>query len=123
VKCDNLFITSWVKTDGKTVSQKRNINIIVFNPSIEAQFALDIIFDKHIKAKDLKYIPKQGLSVSISGYRILVSLKDYDNKDFFYFIDYKDNGTNKHYKIKLLVLPISQNILAEHEGDFLIKKQ
>lgn len=123
VKCNDLFITSWTKTDGRTASQRRNINIIIFNPSIEAQFGLDIIFDKQIKSKDLKYSTKQGVSVNSSGHRIIISFEDYDKNDLFYFIDYRDKETKKNFKIKLLVLPINPNVLVEHEGNFLIKKQ
>jgi len=118
---ENLAIAPWVKTDGKTVTQQRSINIIVFNPTLELEFSISVKFDQHIKQRNLKYSEKEGISVDTNGYRIIVTLKDYDYSNLFYLIEYKDPDTGKKYYIKILFLPLNSNLLLNYEGSFLIK--
>lgn len=120
-ECNNLSIKPWVKTDGGSTTQKRNINIIVFNPNLESEFSIAIKFDKNIREKNLKFSKSTGLTVSSTGHKIIISGKDYDYTNLFYQVEYQDPETKKNYKIKLLLLPLFPNILANYEGSFLIK--
>ncbi|WP_313529194.1 DNA phosphorothioation-dependent restriction protein DptH [Sphingobacterium multivorum] len=121
IEHENLTLNPWVKTDGKTPTQQRSINIIAFNPTLESEFSISIKFDQYIKARNLKYSDKEGISVDTSGYRIIVNLRDYDYSDLFYLIEYKDPDTGKKYYIKLLLLPLSSQLLSKYEGNFSIK--
>ncbi|WP_286856476.1 MULTISPECIES: DNA phosphorothioation-dependent restriction protein DptH [Sphingobacterium] len=122
IEYENLPLVPWAKTDGqRTASQQRNINVIVFNPTLQSEFSVSIKFDQHIKSRNLKYSKKEGISIDTSGYRIVMTVRDYDYSDLFYLIEYKDSETRKNYKIKILLIPLNTALLSNYEGNFQIK--
>jgi DNA phosphorothioation-dependent restriction protein DptH len=119
VEGDNLLQTVWFRTDGTSVSKSRNVNVIVFNPSLELPFKINVKYDQFIKKEGLKI--KQGsknISVANSGFSIVVEFKEFDADNLFSLIEYRDSETDKKYAIKILHLPFKPNIISQYEGTF-----
>lgn len=124
IEGENLMQTYWYRTDGESVSKKRNINLIVFNPSLELPFKINVKFDQSIKKDGLKI--KHGLNninVSSSGFSIVVEFKEFNADELFSLIEYKDSETDKRYTIKILHLPFEQNVISQFEGNFQLNVQ
>lgn len=119
IEGENLLQTLWYRTDGESVSKKRNVNLIVFNPSLELPFKLNVKFDQSIKKEGLKI--KQGsknISITNSGFSIVIEFKEFDADNLFSLIEYRDSETDKKYIIKVLHLPFKPNIISQFEGNF-----
>ena len=119
VEGDNLLQTIWFRTDGTSVSKNRNVNIIVFNPSLELPFKINVKYDQFIKKEGLKI--KQGsknINVVNSGFSIVVDFKEFDADNLFSLIEYRDSETDKKYAIKILHLPFKPNVISQFEGTF-----
>ncbi|MFH6936342.1 DNA phosphorothioation-dependent restriction protein DptH [Flavobacterium sp. FlaQc-30] len=121
---ENLLQTLWYKSDGDSVSKKRNINLIVFNPSLEYPFKVNVKYDQFIKKEDLNI--KQGsknINVNSSGYNIIIEFKEFDADILFSLIEFKDSGTEKRYLIKILHLPFNPAVFSHFEGNFQLNVQ
>lgn len=119
VEGDNLLQTIWFRADGTSVSKNRNVNIIVFNPTLELPFKINVKYDQFIKKEGLKV--KQGsknISVANSGFSIVVEFKEFDADNLFSLIEYRDSETDKKYAIKILHLPFRPNVISQYEGTF-----
>lgn len=124
IKGDNLLQTLWYKTDGDSASKKRNVNLVVFNPSLEYPFKVNVRYDQFIKKEDLNI--KQGsknIDVTSSGYNIVIEFKEFDDNNLFSLIEYKDSDTEKRYVIKILHLPFNPTIISQFEGNFQLNVQ
>lgn len=119
VEGDELIPTPWFRTDGDSISKNRNVNLIVFNPFLELPFKINVKYNQSIKTEGLKI--KQGsknISVTNSGFSIVIEFKEFDAENLFSLIEYRDSETNKRYIIKVLHLPFKQNIISQFEGNF-----
>ncbi len=125
VEGDNLLQTLWCREDGESVSKKRNINVIIFNPSLELPFKVIVKYDQFIKKEGLniKQGTKKNIDVSNSGKAIVVEFKTFDAEELFYLIEYKDPETDKRYLIKVLHLPFNSNVISQFEGTFQLAVQ
>jgi DNA phosphorothioation-dependent restriction protein DptH len=124
IEGDNLLQTLWYKTDGDSVSKKRNVNLIVFNPSLELPFKINVKYDQFIKKEGLNI--KQGsknINVTNSGFSIVIEFKEFDAESLFSLIEYRDSETDKRYVIKILHLPFKPNIISQFEGNFQLNIQ
>jgi len=124
IEGDNLLQTIWYNTDGDSVSKKRNLNLIVFNPSLELPFKINVKYDQFIKKEGLSI--KHGsknISATNSGFSIVLEFKEFDAQNLFTLIDYKDSETDKKYVIKILHLPFNPNIISQFEGNFQLNIQ
>ena len=124
IEGDNLLQSLWYKTDGDSVSKKRNLNVIIFNPSLELPFKINIRYDQFIKKEgiNIKQCSK-GVNVSNSGFSIAVEFKEFDAENLFSLIEYRDSETDKKYVIKILHLPFKANIISKFEGNFQLNIQ
>lgn len=119
IEGDNLLQTIWYKTDGDSVSKRRNVNIIVFNPSLELPFKINVKYDQFIKKDGLRI--KQGAkncNVSSSGFNIIVEFNEFNADNLFSLIEYRDSETDKKYAIKILHLPFKSTVISQFEGNF-----
>ncbi len=125
VEGDNLLQTIWCRQDGESVSKKRNINLIIFNPSLELPFKVTVKYDQFIKKEGLniKQGSKKNIDVSNSGKSIVIEFKAFDADALFYLIEYRDPETDKRYLIKVLHLPFSSNVFSQFEGTFQLAVQ
>ncbi|PXY40602.1 DNA phosphorothioation-dependent restriction protein DptH [Flavobacterium cheongpyeongense] len=124
IKGDNLLQTLWYKTDGDSASKKRNVNLIVFNASLEYPFKVNVRYDQFIKKEDLNI--KQGsknINVTSSGYNIVIEFKEFDANNLFSLIEYKDSETEKRYLIRILCLPFNPTVISQFEGNFQLNVQ
>ncbi|WP_426482112.1 DNA phosphorothioation-dependent restriction protein DptH [Chryseobacterium sp. R2ACT005] len=119
---DNLLQTFWYKADGDSTSKKRNINLIVFNPSLELPFKLNAKYDQFIKKEGLRVRSgSENIKVTNSGYNIVIEFVKFNPESLFSLIEYKDSETDKKYLIKILYLPFKENVISEFEGNFQLK--
>ena len=124
IEGENLLQTLWYKTDGDSVSKKRNVNLIVFNPSLEYPFKVNVKYDQFIKKEGLNI--KQGaknINVSNSGFSIVIEFIEFDANNLFSLIEYKDSETDKRYVIKILHLPFNPTIISQFEGNYQLNVQ
>lgn len=124
IEGDNLLQTLWYKTDGESVSKKRNVNLIVFNPSLELPFKVNVKYDQFIKKEGINV--KQGsksINASNSGHNLIVDFKEFDADNLFSLIEYRDSETKKKYVIKILHLPFNPNVISQYEGNFQLNVQ
>jgi len=124
IEGENLMQTFWYRTDGESVAKKRNVNLIVFNPSLELPFKINVKFDQSIKKDGLKI--KQGsnnINVSSSGFSIVIEFKEFYADELFSLIEYRDSETDKKYIIKILHLPFNSTIISQFEGNFQLNVQ
>ncbi len=121
---DNLLQTIWYRTDGESVSKKRNLNLIVFNPSLELPFKIIVKYDQFIKKDDINIkIGSKFISAVNSGHNLIVEFKEFDANNLFSLIEYRDSETEKRYVIKILHLPFNPNIVSQFEGNFQLNVQ
>lgn len=124
VEGDNLHQTIWYRTDGESVSKKRNLNLIVFNPSLELPFKIIVKYDQFIKKDDINIkIGSKFISAVNSGHNLIVEFKEFDANNLFSLIEYRDSETEKRYVIKILHLPFNPNIVSQFEGNFQLNVQ
>lgn len=124
VEGDNLLQTLWSKTDGESVSKRRNLNLIVFNPSLELPFKISVKYDQFIKKEGLNIkLGSKNISVTNSGYNIIIEFKEFDAENLFSLIEYRDPETDKRYVIKILHIPFKQNVISQFEGNFQLNVQ
>lgn len=124
IEGDNLLQTLWYRTDGETVSKKRNVNLIVFNPSLELPFKINIKYDQFIKKEGINVkLGSKNISAISSGFNLVVEFKEFDADDLFSLIEYRDAETDKKYVIKILHLPFNQNVISQFEGTFQLNVQ
>ncbi|ACU07678.1 conserved hypothetical protein [Flavobacteriaceae bacterium 3519-10] len=119
IEGDNLLQTLWYKTDGDSVSKKRNVNLIVFNPSLELPFKINVRYDQFIRKEGINI--KQGsdkIKAIASGYNIIIEFNEFDSDKLFSLIEYRDSETEKRYLIKILHLPFDSHVLSQFEGNF-----
>ncbi len=124
IEGDNLLQTLWYRTDGDSVSKKRNVNLIVFNPSLEFPFKINVKYDQFIKREGLNI--KQGSknsSITNSGFNIVIEFKEFEADNLFSLIEYRDSETDKRYVIKILHLPFKPNVISPFEGNFQLNVQ
>ncbi|MFH6936064.1 DNA phosphorothioation-dependent restriction protein DptH [Flavobacterium sp. FlaQc-30] len=124
IEGDNLLQTVWLKADGDSVSKKRSLNLIVFNPSLELPFKISVKYDQFIKKDGINI--KEGsknIAVTNSGYSIVIEFKEFDASNLFSLVEYRDSETEKRYVIKILHLPFKSNILSQFEGYFQLNIQ
>jgi len=124
VEGDNLLQTLWFKTDGDSASKRRNVNVIIFNPTLELPFKIGIKYDQFTKKEGL-YAKSQSknLSVSTSGFSITVEIKAFDAENLFSLIEYRDPDTDKRYVIRILHVPFGPTVLSQFEGNFFLNIQ
>ncbi|NDP21185.1 MAG: DNA phosphorothioation-dependent restriction protein DptH [Paludibacter sp.] len=116
---DNLLQTTWYKTDGDSVSKKRNVNLIVFNPSLVLPFRINVKYDQFIKKEGLNVkLGSKNITVSNSGYNIIIEFTEFDADNLFSLIEYRDVETDKKYVIKILHLPFKSTVISQFEGNF-----
>ena len=116
---ENLMQTIWYKSDGDSVSKKRNVNLIAFNPSLEYPFKINAKFDQSMKKDGLNV--RQGsknITASTSVHSIVIEFKEFDQDNMFSLIEYKDADTEKKYLIKILHLPFDASVISQFEGNF-----
>lgn len=124
IEGDNLLQTLWYRTDGETISKKRNINLIVFNPSIELPFKVNVRFEQFIKKEGLAVkVGSKNISATNSGYSIVLEFASFEADNLFSLIEYRDPETEKRYVIRILHLPFEPSILASFEGTFQLNVQ
>jgi DNA phosphorothioation-dependent restriction protein DptH len=124
VEGDNLLQTIWYRTDGESVSKKRNLNLIIFNPSLELPFKIIVKYDQFIKKDDINIkIGSKCISAVNSGHNLIVEFKEFDANNLFSLIEYRDSETEKRYVIKILHLPFNPNIVSQFEGNFQLNVQ
>ncbi|MFY7739224.1 MAG: DNA phosphorothioation-dependent restriction protein DptH [Flavobacterium sp.] len=124
IEGDNLLQTFWYRTDGESVSKKRNVNLIVFNPSLELPFKINVKYDQFIKKEGINI--KQGsksINATNSGHNLIVEFKEFDADNLFSLIEYRDSETDKKYVIKILHLPFNPNVISQFEGNFQLNVQ
>ena len=121
---NKLFQTIWKREDGESVAKKRNINLIAFNPSIETPFTVSVRFDQFIKKDGLSVkVGAKNISVSSSGYSIVLEFTNFDADDLFSLVEYRDPDTDKRYVIRILHLPFESTALSAFEGTFQLHVQ
>tara|TARA_R110000868_G_scaffold161699_1_gene392468 strand:+ start:7841 stop:13036 length:5196 start_codon:yes stop_codon:yes gene_type:complete len=121
---DNLLQTMWFRTDGDSVSKRRSINLIVFNPSLELPFKINVKYNQSIRKEGLNIkIGSKGINASNSGHNIILEFREFDADNLFSLIQYRDSETDKKYVIKVLHLPFTQNVISQFEGNFQLKVQ
>jgi DNA phosphorothioation-dependent restriction protein DptH len=124
VEGDNLLQTLWFKTDGDSASKRRNVNIIVFNPTLELPLKITVRYDQFMKKEGLSVRSQsKGIGVSTSGFSIIVECKSFDAENLFSVVEYRDPDTDKKYLIRILHLPFKSNVLSQFEGNFLLNIQ
>lgn len=124
VEGDNLLQTLWFKTDGDSPSKRRNVNVIVFNPTLELPFKFNVRYDQFLKKEGLSAKSQSKNSVvTTSGFSIIVEIKAFDAENLFSSIEYRDPDTDKRYVIKILHLPFDTNVLSQFEGNFFLNIQ
>ncbi|MCW4470219.1 DNA phosphorothioation-dependent restriction protein DptH [Flavobacterium sp. MFBS3-15] len=124
VEGDNLLQTLWFKTDGDSASKRRNVNIIVFNPTLELPLKITVRYDQFMKKEGLSARSQsKGIGVSTSGFSIIVECKSFDAENLFSVVEYRDPDTDKKYLIRILHLPFKSNVLSQFEGNFLLNIQ
>lgn len=124
IEGDNLLQTLWYRTDGESVSKKRNVNLIVFNPSLELPFKVNVKYDQFIKKEGINI--KQGsksINATNSGHNLIVEFKEFDADNLFSLIEYRDSETDKRYVIKILHLPFNPSVISQFEGNFQLNVQ
>ena len=124
IEGDNLLQTLWYRTDGESVSKKRNVNLIVFNPSLELPFKINVKYDQFIKKEGINI--KQGsksINATNSGHNLILEFKEFDADNLFSLIEYRDSETDKRYVIKILHLPFNPNVILQFEGNFQLNVQ
>lgn len=121
---NNLFQTIWKREDGESAAKKRNINLIVFNPSIETPFNVSVRFDQFIKKEGLAVkVGSKNISVSNSGYSIQLEFTQFDADNLFSLVEYRDPDSDKRYVIRILHLPFESTALSAFEGTFQLHVQ
>lgn len=124
IEGDNLLQTLWYNTDGDSVSKKRNVNLIVFNPSLDLPFKINVKYDQFIKKEGLNIkLGSKNIGVNNSGFSIVIEFKELDTNNLFTLIEYKDSETDKKYVIKILHLPFKSNVISQFEGNFQLNIQ
>jgi DNA phosphorothioation-dependent restriction protein DptH len=124
IEYNNLFQTIWKREDGESVAKKRNINLIVFNPSIELPFKVNVRFDQFIKKEGLAVkVGSKNINVTNSGYSIVLEFASFEADNLFSLIEYRDPETDKRYIIRVLHLPFESGALAAFEGTFQLNVQ
>ena len=100
------------------------MNLIVFNPSLELPFKINVKYDQFIKKEGINI--KQGfksINATNSGHNLIVEFKDFDADNLFSLIEYRDSETDKRYVIKILHLPFNPNVISQFEGNFQLNVQ
>lgn len=124
VEGGNLLQTFWYRTDGDSVSKKRNLNLIVFNPSLELPFKINVKYDQFIKKEGINIkLGSKNINAFNSGHTLVIEFEEFDADNLFSLIEYLDSETDKRYTIKILHLPFEQNIMSQFEGNFQLKVQ
>src|SRR5690606_6753099 len=101
-----------------------NVNLIVFNPSLELPFKINVKYDQFIKKDGINVkLGSATLSASSSGYSLIIEFKEFDADNLFSLIEYRDTETDKRYVIKILHLPFNPNVISQFEGTFQLQVQ
>ena len=122
VKTENSGVKIWMKDDGNSVSKKRNVNVVLFNPDFEQSIKINVRFDQFIKKEGINVV--QGvneLTAINSGHSITIEVKEFNSSDIFGQIEYKDPETDKKYIIRILHLPFTESVISQFETCFQIK--
>ncbi|MDI5897659.1 DNA phosphorothioation-dependent restriction protein DptH [Flavobacterium yafengii] len=122
VEGENLMQSLWYRDDGDSVSKKRNVNIIVFNPTKEVPFKINVKYDQFTKKEGINI--KQGgknIKTTSSGKNIIIEFTEFNSEEIFSLIEYKDSETDKKYTIRLLHLPFLSHSISQFEANFQLK--
>lgn len=124
IEGNNLLQSLWYRTDGESISKKRNVNVIVFNPSLELPFKINIKYDQFIKKEgiNIKQASKSMIA-SNSGHNLIIEFKEFDASNLFSLVEYRDTETDKKYVIKTLHLPFKPDVICQFEGNFQLNIQ
>jgi DNA phosphorothioation-dependent restriction protein DptH len=119
---DNLIQTIWYRTDGDSISKNRNINVIVFNPSSDFPFKINVKYDQAIKkvGLNIKHDSKNIRAIA-TGHNIVLEFARFNPDEVFTLVDYKDPATDKRYNIKVMLLPFQPYVLSQFETNFQLK--
>lgn len=122
VKTESSDVKIWMKDDGNSVSKKRNVNVVLFNPNFEQSIKINVKFDQFIKKEGINVV--QGvneLTAINSGHSISIEVKEFNSSEIFGQIEYKDPETEKKYIIRILHLPFTESVISQFETCFQIK--
>ena len=122
VTAENPDIRIWMKDDGNSVSKRRNINVVLFNPDFVKSVKINVRFDQFIKKEGINVVQGEKVLTAInSGHSLSIEVKEFNSNEIFGHIEYKDPETEKKYIIRILHLPFTENIISQFETCFQIK--
>jgi len=119
---ENTNVKIWVKDDGSSVSKKRNINVILFNPEFEKSAKINIKFDQFIKKEGINIVQGNNeIFATNIGHNINIECREFNPNEIFSQVEYRDSETEKKYIIRILHLPFEQHIISQFETCFQLR--
>lgn len=117
IQLEPQYLNKWEKGDGTTKSKERKRNIIIFNTNQESEIRLVFRFDRHLRSENLRYL--FNIEVSISGKKVIATIKTNSNTTTFSKFQYKEDGVA--YEFKIAVVQCSEEFLAPIETSYFLE--
>lgn len=105
--------TLWDKADGHSPSDKKNRNILIFNPELKTKISLSLQFTRKPKSDCIQSVNNSDYSICEFSKSIDLEINVLNKKEFsFSNLVYKEvkNGKKNYLNFKILVVPFSDDI-------------